>query len=259
MDIAFVNRSRFLVACEDSIRQDRAELEAGRKVRIELGKGGYRGRVVVTIHPGDSASFGSDWMAADETQFPARIKAAATALLHCGCVGQFEVAHADGALHIRCVPDETGKTKKNDRGHTVYLVSCVGQKLGESSLAKDLYVSDWFKKARSYVEATGYPWFILSAEYGLVAPDQRIAPYEKTLNAMTAGERRQWASKVITQLDEAMPGLTHAVFLAGQRYREFLASHLESRKVAVAVPMEGLRIGEQLSWLSRRRGKRRLS
>jgi hypothetical protein len=39
------------------------------------------------------------------------------------------------------------------------------------------------------------------------------------------------------------------VFLAGERYREFLARHLASRGVEVSVPMEGLRIGEQLSWL----------
>ena len=45
------------------------------------------------------------------------------------------------------------------------------------------------------------------------------------------------------------------VFLAGERYREFLARHLASRGVEVSVPMEGLRIGEQLSWL----GSSRLS
>ena len=42
--------------------------------------------------------------------------------------------------------------------------------------AKDLYTSDWFRKARAYVEHRGGPWFILSAEHGLVDPETVIGP-----------------------------------------------------------------------------------
>lgn len=136
-------------------------------------------------------------------------------------------------------------------GPTVYLVSCVSRKREHACAARDLYVSDLFRKARRFVEATGCAWFILSAEHGLVAPDQVIAPYERTLNTMRVGDRRAWSERVAAQLAEAVPGLTRVVFLAGERYREFLAQHLVSRGVEVSVPMEGLRIGEQLSWLGR--------
>ena len=50
--------------------------------------------------------------------------------------------------------------------------------------AMDLYTSNWFRKARACVEETGCPWRILSAEYGLVHPEEEIGPYEKTLNKM---------------------------------------------------------------------------
>lgn len=60
--------------------------------------------------------------------------------------------------------------------------------------AKDLYISDWFVKARAYVEQAGDEWFILSAEYGLVSPETVIAPYERTLNTMGIAERRAWGS-----------------------------------------------------------------
>ncbi|MDH5700233.1 MAG: hypothetical protein OEZ41_09765 [Nitrospirota bacterium] len=138
--------------------------------------------------------------------------------------------------------------------HTVYLVSCVSQKQAESALGRELYVSVWFRKAQDYVEALGCPWFILSAEYGLVSPDQVIAPYEKTLNAMLVSARRQWAIRVLAQLDEVVPNLSQVVFLAGKRYREFLEGHLRNHNIGVSVPMDGLRIGEQLSWLSRNTG-----
>ena len=93
--------------------------------------------------------------------------------------------------------------------------------------------------------------YILSAKYGLVSPDQVIAPYEQTLNTMPVAERRAWADRVAVQLDAASPDLAQVVFLAGKRYREFLAQYLVRRGVIVSVPMEGLLFGEQLSWLDR--------
>lgn len=134
---------------------------------------------------------------------------------------------------------------------TVYLVSCVSKKREQASAARDLYISDWFRKARRYAESSRCLWFVLSAEYGLVPPDKMIAPYERTLNTMGVADRRAWAKRVAQQLIEAAPNLASVVFLAGERYREFLADHIARRGITVSVPMEGLRIGEQLSWLSK--------
>jgi hypothetical protein len=136
-------------------------------------------------------------------------------------------------------------------GRTIYLVSCVSRKREQACEARELYISDLFCKARRHAEASGYPWFILSAEHGLVAPGQVIAPYKRTLNKMGVADRRAWAERVAAQLAEAAPELTQVVFLAGKRYREFVARHLTGRGVAVSVPMDGLRIGEQLSWLGK--------
>jgi hypothetical protein len=131
----------------------------------------------------------------------------------------------------------------------VYLVSCVSKKERKACPARELYISDWFLKARRYAEGSGCQWFILSAEYGLVAPDRVIAPYNRTLNTMSVAGRRAWAERVSKQIEAAMPTLSHVVFLAGERYREFLADDLTDRGIVVSVPMEGLGIGEQLSWL----------
>ena len=68
---------------------------------------------------------------------------------------------------------------------------------------------------------------------------------------MGVAERRQWARRVLAQLEPRLDGFEAVVFLAGQRYREFLEQPLRSRGVAVSVPMEGLGIGQQLSWLGR--------
>ena len=56
---------------------------------------------------------------------------------------------------------------------------------------------------------------------------------------------------MLTQLGPHLDGVGSVVFLAGQRYREFLEPSLRSRGLVVSVPMEGLRIGEQLRWLTK--------
>ncbi len=119
------------------------------------------------------------------------------------------------------------------------LVSCVARKRARPASARELYVSDWFKKARAYAETRGAPWFILSAEHGLVRPDEEIAPYEKTLKAMGATERRRWAEKVIGQMERSLPGAETIAVLTGKPYREHLMGYLRSRAGRVETPLGG--------------------
>jgi len=101
MDIAFAKRSKFLDDCEAAIKSRRSDLDRGKAVRVDLGEGGYEANIVVEISRGDRDSFGTDWKSVDPTRFPARLKAAATALRNCGCFGSFNLSHVDGTLIIR--------------------------------------------------------------------------------------------------------------------------------------------------------------
>jgi Family of unknown function (DUF6884) len=122
----------------------------------------------------------------------------------------------------------------------------------------DLYISDWFVKARHYVEVTRSPWFILSARYGLIPPDLIVAPYERTLNTMRAQERRSWAEQVKAKMETSLPAVERIVVLAGLRYREYLMDYLRQRARTVEVPMEGLSIGRQLHFLGDAQNHERL-
>jgi hypothetical protein len=126
----------------------------------------------------------------------------------------------------------------------------VSRKLPEPAPARLLYRSEWFTKARTFVETHNVDWFILSALYGVVVPDTRIAPYEKTLNTVAVAERRAWAENVHSQLTPTLIGRRRIVIFAGQRYREFLVPALRHDGYEVDVPMANLRIGEQLAWLA---------
>ena len=147
-------------------------------------------------------------------------------------------------------PGEPVPSPASGARHTLYLVSCVKTKRNTRATAKDLYVSPWFLKAKGFVEATGDPWRILSAEYGLLHPDEEVGPYERTLNAMRVAERRAWAERVLARIETCLDGVDTVVFLAGQRYREFVEPALRGRGLAVSVPMIGLSQGRQLQWLN---------
>ena len=128
---------------------------------------------------------------------------------------------------------------------TLHLVACVRSKSAAPAPARELYRSDWFRRARGYVEALQSPWFILSAEHGLVHPDTVLTPYDRSLHGMTRCERHAWGQRVIAQL-EALPRAPAVVFLAGRLYREPLTEWARSRAI---VPMAGMGIGAQKKWL----------
>lgn len=130
----------------------------------------------------------------------------------------------------------------------VVLLSCVKSKRSSRSRAEDLYTSALFRKSLAFAKTLNPDHiFILSAKHGLLKLDQRIDPYELTLNRMGVSERRTWAEKVLGQLSKHTDlQRDRFVFLAGQRYREGLTPHMRH----VSVPMEGMLFGEQLSWLT---------
>jgi hypothetical protein len=159
-------------------------------------------------------------------------------------------------LKTKSAPAVTAKAVKGkaspDLMDALVLVSCVSQKLSEPAPARLLYRSEWFTKVRTLVETQKADWLILSALYGVVAPDTAIAPYEKTLTSAGVAERRVWAENVRRQLAPSLIGRRRIVIFAGQRYREFLVPALLSDGYEVDVPMANLRIGEQLAWLAAR-------
>lgn len=136
-------------------------------------------------------------------------------------------------------------------GRTHYLVSCVRLKGPTPAPAKDLYISDWFRKARAYAEQTGAPWSILSAKHGLLHPEKVIEPYDKTLRTMPIDQRRAWAELVLSEIEYGLGDIESVVLLTSRRYREFFEPALRERGLTVETPLKGLRIGEQLSWFKR--------
>jgi len=135
-------------------------------------------------------------------------------------------------------------------GADMILIGCSKQKLGSPAPARDLYTSPLFRKGRAYAETSGVPWFVLSAQHGLVAPGTVIAPYDLSLAATPSAYRGEWASAMLDQLRAEvgpLTGMTMEIH-AGARYVDPVREALQASGVTVIEPLRGLRIGLRLAW-----------
>lgn len=141
----------------------------------------------------------------------------------------------------------------------IALISCTKKKKKYPCKAEELYSeSTLFTKALEYVKSQNYDkYFIISALYGLVHPDQIIEPYNITLNKMKKEERYNWSLNVYNDL-MLIKGIHSVDFYAGKNYREYLISFLEEKGIRVTVPLEGLQFGEQLQFYKKELDKKRL-
>jgi hypothetical protein len=146
------------------------------------------------------------------------------------------------------------------------LVGCVGPKLDHAAAARDLYTSPLFRKRRDYAEASGHPWGILSAHYGLVWPARMIEPYDLRIGELPWHKREslgrgvgctirhdsgRHAPPYSTLRDVELQGLTVEVH-AGALYVETLRHPIEVEgrlwNWKLEAPLAGLGIGKQLAW-----------
>jgi hypothetical protein len=132
----------------------------------------------------------------------------------------------------------------------VVLVGCVKSKVDHPAPARDLYTSALFSKERAYAESSGVPWFVLSAEHGLVAPSQVIEPYELHLSTTPRSYRAGWGDRVVADLASTMgdlEGKTVEVH-AGAGYVEAIRGGLAAAGATMVEPLSGLTMGERLAW-----------
>ena len=135
------------------------------------------------------------------------------------------------------------------------LVTCVKTKRATPSAARDLYVSSLFAKQRAYAESVGKPWFILSAEHGLVAPDEWLAPYERYLPDTPSDYRKAWGSWVVARL-ALVAGPLHGRVVevhASEDYVWAITDPLERSGATLVTPLAGLTQGQRLRWYTDRR------
>ena len=122
--------------------------------------------------------------------------------------------------------------------------------------AQDLYTGGLFKARRAYAEASGAPWLIASAQYGIMRADREIEPYDLTMKQLCAPDQAAWALTIALDLVSGLPDETPMREICielhmGADYAEMLRDTLIAVGFTVDWVTRGLGMGEQLAWYKR--------
>ena len=125
---------------------------------------------------------------------------------------------------------------------TLVIVTCVKEKQSGFHKAKDLYISDLFKKMRNYAEIYNYDWRIISAKLGLIDPEDIIESYEdesldqfkllqgkQTTNLKTKKDSLKQIVEV--QLEPILSKYNEIILMCGKNYRDVILPLLKNKKV----------------------------
>lgn len=134
------------------------------------------------------------------------------------------------------------------------LISCTKSKTPYPAPARELYSpSALFRGALGYLEGRADHIYVLSAKYGLLPLDEVAAPYDQTLKNESPAYRRDWALKVLREIQarhgQSLVGLTFE-FHAGEAYSSQLRPLLEAAGATCISPVEGMRFGGRLHFYS---------
>lgn len=130
------------------------------------------------------------------------------------------------------------------------LVNCVGKKQDGKHQARELYVSDWFKKAKELVELTNVEWKILTDYqrngkiiYDVLSPLEEIEDYEAEKKFSDEWAQRVW-KKIAPEKERK---ITYLLFRPTKYYLE----KNKPSSIHTYDPFIGLGrgIGPQKSWL----------
>lgn len=142
---------------------------------------------------------------------------------------------------------------------TVCLVGCGKAKGDAVAPVRELYTSPLFRKSLELAELVGDVTYVASARHGLLALDERIAPYETTIKGRKAAAI--FAARVVGDLEALVLGSAtrlRVVLFMGATYADPIVTEIEERRAhgsprwsAPVVLMRGLEVGERLAFLNR--------
>lgn len=172
---------------------------------------------------------------------------------------EVQVGESVTFVRVRAMPvterqaPSTPMTRSADPVPDLVLVGCVKKKLDVPAPARELYTSPLFRKERAYAEQAGVPWFVLSAEHGLVAPDEVVAPYDLRLSKTSRDYRRAWGARAVERLGEVVGPLRGKAIEvhAGSAYTDSVRDILIRAGATVVEPLAGLPMGARLAWYGR--------
>lgn len=138
------------------------------------------------------------------------------------------------------------------------LIGCGSRKAMRVTPAGEIYIGGLFAARRQYAEASGLPWFIVSAKYGILDPSTLVKPYDLKISDLSQVDRAAWKLGTVMQLLDRVGDAAELRRISfelhlGADYAEPLSETLLNAGFSYSWPVKGLGIGEQLKWYAERR------
>ncbi len=131
----------------------------------------------------------------------------------------------------------------------IALISCTKKKKDYKCKTEEMYSeSDLFKKTLQYCKQQKFDKiYILSAKYGVLKLDDKIEPYNITLNKIGKQEKIIWGIKISKWIKDNLDIYDEIYMFAGKNYYKYIDIHNKMN-----LPLKNLSIGKRLRWLKER-------
>ena len=122
--------------------------------------------------------------------------------------------------------------------------------------AQVMYESDLtglFHYSMEYAKRFCDGWYILSALYGVLRPEDWIERYDLSVRDLRGSLRTDWVKRcqpMLRRIEQEEP--TTFVVLAGGDYLPAVLGNQKEWRQNVETPLAGLGIGERIAWLKKR-------
>src|SRR4051812_35889898 len=126
----------------------------------------------------------------------------------------------------------------------IAFVACSKTKGNLRAPAAALYVSPLFRKSLLAALRLAKRTYILSAKYGVLALDDVMDPYDRTLKNMSVAERGTWGETTGAQLAEVLRRGDTASLYAGEEYIAPLRETITKLGCRIDLPLGGLSLGQ---------------
>ncbi|MEJ7634371.1 DUF6884 domain-containing protein [Aeromicrobium sp.] len=145
--------------------------------------------------------------------------------------------HAKKLKQAEALADDSSEVEEPHVADIILLGS-VGDRVNVPAPAKEVFREVSFQLSRLEAELSGSEWFVLSAEHGLLAPNEWMSPDSRTLADMDPAYRVSWAGWVVARL-ESLVGSLEGLFVSVGAPNEFIGPLFADLQDAGAVVSSG--------------------